>query len=754
MCIMCAATATFDPNRHPGEGPVQALITEGNDAAAGVGTNYTISVGDTFNGTLDRAGDRDWVAIELTADTWYEIGLSGAATSSGTLSDPYLRLYDSSGNLIGENDDGGQGYESLLGFSASYTGTYYIAAGSYRDGGQGTYEISVETAVPGTVDELADFLTEGFWGSERHWNTSSDNIISVNITGLTAAGQQLARWAFEAWEMVANLDFQETSGAADITFDDEDSGAYAQSTVGGGFITSSSVNVGTGWLSSYGTTLGSYSFQTYVHEIGHAIGLGHQGGYNGSATYGVDETFSNDSWQMSIMSYFSQSENTTVDASYARLLTAMMADIVAAQNLYGASTSTDGNTVWGSGANLGNYLDDAFAALDGSGDTSIYNGGPVALTIVDSGGNDLLNLRPYNTDSRIDLTPGTFSDINGLTGNLGIARGTVIERLTTGNGNDTITGNWAGNVVNAGGGNDSIDGGGGWDKVWAGDGNDTVLGGEGNDTLGGMNGDDRLWGGNGGDRLYGGADNDTLGGGAGEDRLFGGTGHDTLRGNGDSDFLRGGTGNDALFGDDGNDTLLGDDGQDTLIGGNGADSLQAGGWADVLEGGAGADTLLGDAGSDTLRGDAGNDSLSGGSYHDMLNGGADNDVLHGDGGNDTLFGGAGNDTLYGGSGNDRLFFGAGNDVGDGGLGADTFVFGANVGSDNTINNFTVSEGDRLSLDDALWLSGHGTLSAAEVLSTFGSTVGGDLVLTFDGGQSITLSGLGTTAGLESALDLF
>nr|WP_247744811.1 M10 family metallopeptidase C-terminal domain-containing protein [Shimia sp. R11_0] len=733
------------------------MITEGNDAVAGVGTNYTISVGDTFNGTLDRVGDRDWVAIELTADTWYEINLAGAPSNSGTLNDPYLRLYDSSGNLIDENDDVAGGLESLLRFSANYTGTYYIAAGSYNDGGQGTYEMSVEAAAPpspGTVDELADFLTEGYWGSERHWDTSSDNVISVNITGLTAEGQQLARWAFQAWEMVANLDFRETSGAADITFDDEARGAYARSTVVGGFITSSSVNVGTGWLSSYGTTLGSYSFQTYVHEIGHAIGLGHQGGYNGSATYGVDETFSNDSWQMSIMSYFSQSENTTVDASYARLLTAMMADIVAAQNLYGASTRTDGNTVWGAGANLGNYLDDAFAALDGSGDTSIYNGGPVALTIVDNGGNDLLNLRPYNTDSRIDLTPGTFSDVNGLTGNLGIARGTVIERLTTGDGNDVIVGNWTANVVNANGGNDNISAGGGWDKVWAGAGDDTVLGEAGRDTLGGGDGNDSLLGGAGNDRIFGGNDNDTAQGGEGNDSLFGGNGNDSLQGGDDNDFVRGGNGNDTVFGDDGNDTLYGDNGFDTLYGGGGADSLLGGGWNDVLEGDAGNDTLLGDVGNDTLGGGVGDDSLRGGNHNDQLLGGLDNDLLYGDNGHDTLLGEEGNDTLYGGSGNDTLIFGSGNDIGDGGWGADTFVFGSFVGSSNIVNNFNTAQGDRLRLDDALWLSGHGALTAEDVLSTFGSNVDGDLVLTFDGGQSITLSGLGTTVGLESALDIF
>ena len=56
--------------------------------------------------------------------------------------------------------------------------------------------------------------------------------------------------------------------------------------------------------------LNTYAFQTYIHEIGHALGLGHPGNYNGEARYPNDAEFQNDSWAMSIMSYFGQTENT------------------------------------------------------------------------------------------------------------------------------------------------------------------------------------------------------------------------------------------------------------------------------------------------------------------------------------------------------------------------------------------------------------------------------------------------------------
>ena len=80
----------------------------------------------------------------------YVIDLRGSPTDDGTLSDPYLRgIHDSDGNLIlrTTNDDGGQGVNSRLTFTATESGTHYIAAGAYS-GGQGTYEVEVTDTSP------------------------------------------------------------------------------------------------------------------------------------------------------------------------------------------------------------------------------------------------------------------------------------------------------------------------------------------------------------------------------------------------------------------------------------------------------------------------------------------------------------------------------------------------------------------------------------------------------------------------------
>ena len=118
-----------------------------------------VSVGGIATGTIDSAGDRDWFAVELVAGRTYVIDLRGSRTDDGTLSDPYLRgIHDADGNLISgtTDDDSGAGRNSRVSFTATESGTYYIAAGAFGSR-QGTYELEVtDTAADDTRDGATD----------------------------------------------------------------------------------------------------------------------------------------------------------------------------------------------------------------------------------------------------------------------------------------------------------------------------------------------------------------------------------------------------------------------------------------------------------------------------------------------------------------------------------------------------------------------------------------------------------------------
>ena len=259
-----------------------------------------------------------------------------------------------------------------------------------------------------------------------------------------------------------------------------------------------------------------------MQEIGHALGLGHPGDYDVAdddvPTYEVDAKFLNDSWQASVMSHFDQTENTFIDASRAYAVTPMIADIIAIQDLYGVAAGINtGDTSYTT--SMAGDLGELFKA---------FGAGQVALTIYDTAGVDWIDLGFDEADQRVDLRPEGISDVLGLTGNLSIARGTVIEEFTAGQGNDIVLGNDADNWIEGEPGNDVLDGGLGDDQLYGDDDNDALDGGPGDDQLYGGYGNDALDGGPGDDQLYGADGNDTLRGGAGDDYLSGGTGSDTF----------------------------------------------------------------------------------------------------------------------------------------------------------------------------------------------------------------------------------
>ena len=429
--------------------------TTGPDTVAGsTSTSSTLSIDSAARGYVNSSTDQDWYRVDLVAGQQYTFALNGFG--KGAIQDGDLRLFNGAGTQIAYDDDSGPLGGAKLTFTAATSGTYYISAGGFN-GGTGQYMVTMNDGASAytpvvAVQDVADFLTNTFWevnGSrDRHWGSST---LTIDLTGLEPERAALARTAFQLWSEVANLTFVETSGNANITVDDLPGGAYSSSTItSNGIITASAINVESGWYGG-SDAVDSYTLQTFIHEIGHALGLGHGGGYNGSASYGTDNSYANDTWQMSVMSYMGQSNFDS--ASYRFVMTPMMADIMAVQAMYGAANARTGDTVYGFGSTAGAIYDFASFAT------------APALTIYDAGGTDTINASGYSHNQTIDLRPGSFSSIGGMTGNIGIYLTAVIENATGGAGSDSIIGNDANNRLKGGAGNDTIEGGAGTDSA-------------------------------------------------------------------------------------------------------------------------------------------------------------------------------------------------------------------------------------------------------------------------------------------------
>lgn len=453
-------------------------------------TTATIGVGQIVSGTLETAADHDWYRVSLTAGQSVTIAVYGAGTNPVTDTD--LTLYDSSGAAVATNDDNGGSTDAKVIFTPTTSGVYFIDAGAYGDRLTGSYAVSVQsyTAPPvWSYDQIANQLVNGYWNAQggqtaHHFDVHQGGTITVNLTELTAQGQILARAALQEWSDIIGVTFTEVTGTnvGQIIFDDTRTGAFTDDSWSNGITTSAHVNISTQWLADYGadpgqSALNSYAFQTYLHEIGHALGLGHAGNYDDNADYAAQALFSNDAWSTTVMSYFSDADNAYFASqgfSDQFFLTPMVGDIAAMQDLYGLSTTTrTGDTTYGFHSNAGRDVFDA---------TIVPTAG---YTVFDSGGNDTLDYSGYAKDQLINLNSGTFSNVGGGVGNVSIAPGTVIENAIGGSGNDQLIGNDAANVLTGNAGHDVLIGGAGDDFLVGGDGPDTLTGGIGNDTFAG-----------------------------------------------------------------------------------------------------------------------------------------------------------------------------------------------------------------------------------------------------------------------------
>jgi serralysin len=454
------------------------------------------------------------------------------------------------------------------------TTTYATTGNAYIDGLLGDWKWAIK-------DFTFSFPTSASFYGAGYGNGEPLKGFAV----LNAAQQAATRAALDQFSSVAKVTFTEITESATKHADLRLASSEAPSTAWA-YFPSTAAEGGDAWFNKSSgdysrPAKGNYAYVTFLHEIGHALGLEH-------AHEGNVMPVNRDSMEYTVMSYRSYVGASTTTGytnetwGYAQSL--MMYDIAALQHMYGADFTTHSeNTTYRWSSASGEMF------INGMGQGA-PGGNKILLTVWDGGGSDTYDFSNYATALKVDLRPGEWTTTSAAQlaklhysgskvaiGNIANAlqfqgdTRSLIENAKGGTGSDTITGNAAANAL------------------WGNGGNDRLIGGDGNDNLVGGAGADRLDGGNGTDLasyanatagivadLYSAGSN--TGDAAGDtyvsmERLYGSAFNDTLRGDNRANLLNGLAGNDMLNGRDGNDTLIGGNGADRLNGGGGTDTF-------------------------------------------------------------------------------------------------------------------------------------------------------------------------------------
>ena len=225
--------------------------------------------------------------------------------------------------------------------NVSGLGTEGSVISGYKWGGGWGTGVNLTYSIPqGTASFITPYGTHGGNGEWDHWFQ------------LTSADSVAVRAALGAWAAVANIHFFQVADNSSVVGDLR----FARTSVVSGsenahaYYPWSDPSAGDVWLNqaSWHTASnnpiphGTYDYLTLIHEIGHALGLKHPFGVANQNSQVIPSQF--DSYSYTVMSYTATTAHHGSNYASFYPTTPMYYDLVAIQEMYGASVHNPGNT--------------------------------------------------------------------------------------------------------------------------------------------------------------------------------------------------------------------------------------------------------------------------------------------------------------------------------------------------------------------------------------------------------------------------
>ena len=431
--------------------------------------------------------------INLTAGASYTFGVASLLSIGDS---ELLQILDKNNNVVASTTD----ISSFYDFTATESGTYTVkltVSNAQNDAEIDAYEFKAyqymsklpKLSGDANVDALLTGLTPYWLHPAGAVATSSTDLIHAGLYSLSSASskhqitysfltslpandtqdatgframnnteKQAVQDALSYIATVINVTFTlaTTPGQGDINFGTNDQGhvssGYANMPNSSGdhpeYLFLNNTPATTQYpLSNADLSVGSYGWQTLIHEVGHTLGLKHPGNYNaggggGTPPYLPTET---DTTRFSIMSYNQPSNMQVITNNYkvpVNPQTFMVYDLEALQYLYGANKTTAANQMVSFADNF------------------------VGMKTIWSPNGATINLTSSTKSNLIDLRQGAYSSINMITppnqttydgkNNVGIAYGSIVDSVIGGSGDDIIYANADGDIIDGGAGANTV----------------------------------------------------------------------------------------------------------------------------------------------------------------------------------------------------------------------------------------------------------------------------------------------------------